>query len=302
MNKELYQKIKSLREQGKTYREIADELGYARRYIQEYCHRHKELQYTEEERNNVERVAWNKGGVLADWNSKVQVKYDGKCELVNVGESKSNGERVITVRCLTCGAEKEVSSNSFKGEAGKHGHCEVCSVKETEIRRTIAKQNYQAKKSVKQMRKRLEANQIGFRFCKCGALLQSHKQLCDACREKHKQDSIRKQSYKQNYKKNKEIWYKAEVKREARLKGVKRDRDATLKALYEKYHGICYLCGEVCDWNDGRWERGVFRAGGRYPSREHVIALKNGGDDTWSNLNLAHRSCNSKKGAKTLKG
>lgn len=68
----------------------------------------------------------------------------------------------------------------------------------------------------------------------------------------------------------------------------------------KKYNGICYLCGEACDWKDGKWENGVFKVGGNYPSREHVIPLSKGGDDTWSNLRLAHVSCNSKKGAKLL--
>ena len=237
---------------------------------------------------------WNRGMVLTDWSKKVFDKFGESFELVTIGENLGNGERKIIVRCRRCGTEKEVSSISFRGRYGKQGHCEVCSVKETESRRTIAKQNGQAKKSVKRMRKRLEANQIEFRFCECGAILAFRQRTCDACVAKHRRDYKRKQ----NLKSSKEIWRRAEIKREARLKGVKRDRGATLKALYEKYNGICYLCGEVCDWNDGRWEHGVFKVGGRYPSREHVIALFNGGDDTWSNLRLAHVSCNAKKGVK----
>ena len=130
----------------------------------------------------------------------------------------------------------------------------------------------------------------------CGAILAYHCSLCDECRAKHKSEYSQKHSYK----KYKELWYKAEKKRVARLKGVKSDKDATLKALYEKYNGVCYLCGELCDWNDGEWKNGIFYAYGRYPSRDHVIALANGGDDTWSNLRLAHLSCNASKGTKNL--
>lgn len=241
---------------------------------------------------------WNRGMILTDWSKKVFDKFGESFELVAVGENLGNGERKLIVRCRRCGTEKEVSSISFRGRCGKQGHCEVCSVKITAINRTITEQNEKTKKSIKQLKHRLKTKQVGFRFCECGAILAYQDKLCDECKAKHKKEQAKKQSYRLY----KEIWYKAERKRDERLKGVKRDKDATLKALYEKYNGICYLCGEVCDWNDGRWERGVFRVGGRYPSREHVIALKNGGDDTWSNLKLAHLACNSKKGTKTLKG
>jgi len=238
---------------------------------------------------------WNRGKTLIDWNEKVYQKFGGQFELV-ASELSGNGERMLTIRCVKCGTEKSVSSISFRGKCARAGHCEVCSVKTTATEKAITEQKQKAKKINARIKRRLATKQIGFRFCECGELIPNNRQLCDSCKAEHLKQSRKKQTYKYC----KEIWYKAEKKREARLKGVKRDRDATLNALYKKYNGTCYLCGGQCDWSDGKWEHGVFKVGAHYPSREHIIPIAKGGDDTWSNLRLAHVSCNAKKGTKLL--
>ena len=231
---------------------------------------------------------WNKGKIVANWEQKVKDKFGDSFELVS-NEPAEKGERLLTVRCRVCGTEKEVKSISFRGRFAKSGHCEVCSMEQTKNQR----QNEIDNKFNKKIRIRLKTKQVGFRFCECGAILAYKSRYCLECKEKHKKQY-------QKYKYNKEISSKAEKKRLERLKGVKSDKDATLKAIYEKYNGICYLCGQPCNWDDGRWVNGVFKVGGSYPSREHIMPLSKGGDDTWSNLRLAHVSCNAKKGNRPL--
>ncbi len=68
-----------------------------------------------------------------------------------------------------------------------------------------------------------------------------------------------------------------------------------LEEVYERDNGICYLCGEQCDWNDYEERDGVIVYGNKYPSRDHVIPKSKGGTNTWDNIRLAHRLCNSKK-------
>lgn len=72
--------------------------------------------------------------------------------------------------------------------------------------------------------------------------------------------------------------------------------DIPLEALYQKYHGVCYLCGELCDWNDYVLIDGHKYVKGNYPSREHVKPLSKGGLHSWDNVQLAHIRCNSGKG------
>lgn len=79
-----------------------------------------------------------------------------------------------------------------------------------------------------------------------------------------------------------------------------RNKDSiTLKELYRRKCGVCYLCGGDCDFSDYETrENGVFVAGNNYPSIDHIVPLSRGGAHTWSNVELAHRICNTRKGAK----
>ena len=69
-----------------------------------------------------------------------------------------------------------------------------------------------------------------------------------------------------------------------------------LDEVYERDNGICYICGKACDWNDYTEKNGVIIYGDNYPSRDHVIPKTKGGGNTWDNIRLAHRLCNTRKG------
>ncbi len=75
-----------------------------------------------------------------------------------------------------------------------------------------------------------------------------------------------------------------------------------LEDVYRKDNGICYICGKVCDWNDYTERNGVIIYGDNYPSRDHVIPKSKGGGNTWDNIRLAHRLCNSRKRDRPLVG
>lgn len=70
-----------------------------------------------------------------------------------------------------------------------------------------------------------------------------------------------------------------------------------LDEVYKRDNGICYICGKVCDWNDYAERNGMIIYGDNYPSRDHVIPKSKGGGDSWDNIRLAHRLCNTHKGA-----
>lgn len=79
------------------------------------------------------------------------------------------------------------------------------------------------------------------------------------------------------------------------------DTDITLKALYKRDFGVCYLCGGLCDWSDKRPRKdsGVI-CGSKYPSIDHIIPLSKGGFHSWENIKLAHLICNMKKSNKMV--
>lgn len=61
----------------------------------------------------------------------------------------------------------------------------------------------------------------------------------------------------------------------------------------------CAECGRTVDPSD-TWinESGRVCFGGAYPTVDHIVAVKNGGCDTFDNVQLLCKHCNSKKGAR----
>lgn len=76
-----------------------------------------------------------------------------------------------------------------------------------------------------------------------------------------------------------------------RLEGKVVDSDITLEKLFKRDGGVCYLCGEPCDWSD----RTKTITGMNYPSIDHVYPLSKGGLHAWDNVKLAHFGCNIRK-------
>lgn len=88
------------------------------------------------------------------------------------------------------------------------------------------------------------------------------------------------------------------TQRDKRIEQVTVDKDISLDKLIIRDHGICYICGEPVDENDYVLDgNGYFIAGNQYPSIDHVEPLSKGGMHSWDNVKLAHRICNSCKGA-----
>lgn len=84
-----------------------------------------------------------------------------------------------------------------------------------------------------------------------------------------------------------------EARRRTKLKAVVVDKGITLKKLYDRDGGRCWICGMVCDYADKTYTDKTMIAGNMYPSIDHVVALSDGGAHAWDNVKLAHRICNS---------
>lgn len=287
MDKEKYNLVFALRKQGKTYREIAEELGETRRQVQDYCKRHKELQYDESERSSAIGGGWNKGTTIVDWDKKVHEVLGGRFELVS-RILTDNGESRLIVKCTTCGAEKEISSISLRSrQSNRIVSCGICSRLETEQRHKQEQEKREFEKNEKQrlreVRKLKKAKQLSFTFCECGKITNGTK-YCEDCGRR------RIRAYERNQ----------ETKRRMRLKTQGFDKTITLEKLYDRDNGVCYLCNRTCDWSDFQKVNGVFIVGGSYPTVEHIKPLCKGGEHSWSNVKLACHSCNSKKGSKLM--
>ena len=81
-------------------------------------------------------------------------------------------------------------------------------------------------------------------------------------------------------------------RRVRRMRTRRHDNDITLEMLFKKDNGVCYLCGDVCDWSAVDAEGNALN---EYPSIDHVRPISKGGTHTWDNVKLAHRGCNTAK-------
>lgn len=177
----------------------------------------------------------------------------------------------VDLKCKTC---ETVITKSFVSV--KHGvaRCNVCYQRDIDERRKKkkAEQEAQAKKD-RQTRKfkrlfKMGIEQSTFKQCPiCNTLFIGGRTYCsEKCRHQNK-------------------WH---MKDGYRLQ-------FPLDEIYKRDKGICYLCGEPCDWNDYEEKDGIIVYGNKYPSRDHVIPKSKGGRNTWENIRLAHRICNSLK-------
>lgn len=79
------------------------------------------------------------------------------------------------------------------------------------------------------------------------------------------------------------------------------DKSITLKKLYMRDGGKCWICGDKCDFNDcERDANGNFIVGITYPSIDHVYPISKGGQHSWDNVRLAHHYCNTLKNDKVV--
>ena len=125
-------------------------------------------------------------------------------------------------------------------------------------------------------------------------------------KERYKSDEIYREKVREYQRKynqtenGKSILQANKMKRDKRIKDRDNVDTISLRELYERDEGICWLCGELCDYNDKEYRvsesgHGYLATGPNYPSVDHIVPLSKGGTHTWSNVKLAHKRCNSKK-------
>lgn len=66
------------------------------------------------------------------------------------------------------------------------------------------------------------------------------------------------------------------------------DASVTLQNVYDKYDGICQICGKKLSFD-------CYCNGKDYPSIYHIKPISKGGSHTWDNVQLLCRNCNDKK-------
>lgn len=74
------------------------------------------------------------------------------------------------------------------------------------------------------------------------------------------------------------------------------DYGITLKRVYERDHGKCWICGCQTSFDDVRYTKdGVKYCGYTHPVKDHLVPLSYGGEESWENVRLACWKCNRDK-------
>lgn len=121
----------------------------------------------------------------------------------------------------------------------------------------------------------------------------SETHVCVICKKQYTANyPLSKYCSKQCQRKEPKKRYKE--KRAERLEII--DKGITLEAVAERDGNICQICGAPVDWNDKRPAPKTTICGDMYPSVDHIIPVSKGGKDSWDNVQLAHRICNTLKG------
>ena len=194
----------------------------------------------------------------------------------------TGSDGIVDIRHEPCGSILTKSWVTIRHTRNNGLDCPVCRDRETEQKRlkAEAKQKRKAVQAHFVKQAQVKSKQLEMRLClHCGKTFFSatRENYCSPKCKKATNNSIKKD------------------RRLRKLKAANYDSTISLPRVYDRDNGVCYLCGETCDWDDYERRDGVFIAGDRYPSVDHVIAIRNGGTHTWENVRLAHRWCNSIK-------
>lgn len=185
----------------------------------------------------------------------------------------------VRIRCLTCGSEIERYYNFTRKKTNTA--CPECERREVERRcdakklAAVRDRELRVIDTSKQMELRLASCEL------CGRLFLpgDRYKYCSA-----------------------ECFHKATNRKKDRRLNSQNiiDKDITLEKLYTRDAGVCYICGQTCDWQDFVVADGITICGDNYPSIEHVTPISRGGLHSWDNVKLACRRCNTIKRARPL--
>ena len=197
-----------------------------------------------------------------------------------------NTDSYVTLRCPKCGATFQRSMISIRKKDATR--CPECYQREVVEYRRQVKEKRKAqleaeRKAAKEERERRKQEEAEIK-------LQRRIHECPVCGQittniKYCSKECAKRAMNAQH----------DLRRRLKIKDALVDKDISLPKLYKRDHGICYLCGKKCDWNDKEERDGTIICGNNYPSIEHVIPLARGGEHSWENVKLACRGCNTKK-------
>lgn len=273
-----HHRIIELRGQGYSLKQIADIFGADKSYISRICRKH------------------GLGGVLSDRGSEKRSVNPKKYveSYLHDGFSYvggySNCDGFVTIRCDKCGEVFDVSMSWIRNVNCNGVNCPGCArlareekerEKEREKearakeRKALALIRAAEKEAKRESKRRSVACEI------CGKTFITYNKNIVCCSP----DCSRKRSNRIS-----------SHRKDSRIAKEKRvDKNITALGLFVRDRGTCWVCGRKCNPHDFVEIDGTIICGNSYPSVDHVVPVSEGGADSWDNVRLAHRICNTKR-------
>lgn len=284
----LQKKVKRLREKGLCCTEIADTLNKGTKNIRRICD-DIGCPFTEDEKRKSLELGKVKSirAQYGDEDARRQRQIDFISEHYPQFEYVSGyiaSDDFMKLRCKKCGSVFKRASVTLR-HAERLTCCPVCEEKrkQDELARIEAERQEEKRRKTEAFWSQ-KFEQVSFRMSQCRECgtfyIGGRGCYCsDECKRKY-----------------------INRKHDRRLDRAKRiDKSISLKKLYKRDKGICWICGKKCDYKDYvKDENGYFVVGANYPSIDHVYPLSKGGNHEWNNVKLAHHYCNTLKNDKVV--
>lgn len=273
---ELSSEIIRLSNEGYGYRQIARKLNVTRNTVRTWCRKNniKVREYTPVGKCKPEEE-------IKEIVSKQNYTYLGGYE---------NYHSNITIRCNICGTVSTKYYPKFQDHVKHRPVCYECMRIETTKKQEERKRQREIKEKLN-----IQERESRKRHKTLTLFISQLKRLhhCPVC------DKLTLRRIYCSKECGRKVENKVrELSRRRKIEKAMVDRDITVKRLYQKDNGICHICGKQTNLQDYKViENGTIVCGNDYPSIDHVIPLSKGGLHEWSNVHLAHRICNTIKGA-----
>ena len=256
--------MQSFKSKGHTAKEVAERFGVSYAYARKKC-------------SGVNPVRRNQKTTFDEEREYVEQFLHGRFSYVG---GFVDSDHKVTIKCETCGHVFEHSMVSIR-----HGAVTICPAcverKKKEQQERIAAEKAERERISKENRERKRRDQERERDARkrtavcpeCGISFITYKPRAVCCSPECSKR-------------------RANSRHDKRIAKDKRIDKITVKELYKKDAGICWICGGKCNLDDYITRDGTIICGDNYPSIDHIVPVCEGGADAWNNVRLAHRGCN----------
>lgn len=249
---------------GGTYEDASAQTGFGKDYIRQLCRQHgfRQPKTEEKKKRSQKALAMIEEGFTAE---EIQSACGYKSRTSVYALCKKYGKKILT--------------KDIRNETVLALYLEGASYKKIERETGLSKERVKAICKGKGQDVEKTCKRCGANFtcsCRSHQIYCSHE--CQSADGHEKHDRLRR----------------------TLVKSATADAGITLEKVYERDKGICYLCGNACDFGSYVVKNGKKCVCGNYPTIEHVIPLSAGGLHSWGNVRLACLGCNARKGVKLV--